>query len=699
MLITAEPSWHRRARRARQSARAVIAVTQARELLARHHGGGGPATADSSGLMGRGRWSRDDAGWQSRRGRSASRGRGRWGETSGRVGQKRNERDGDAQQTQKEVDRLRKELEDVRRRNAQQPVAHPNAKEGPDRDGDWICEACTFSTNRAARSHCFRCAAPKGFSFPLGSRHAPPVLAGGASFTAGTVAAPPTYAAAVQSSTSPSHHPATGVPSGAASTWLPASSPPAPTFIVPGFASAAPSAAAAHAATVSPPQGAAAVKPLKGKLDALLEARATLAANASCTEALAAIDAQIHRARVDLAHAQPLEVALRGTLGAVANARQAMQRAESKASKLEQQVVAAASAYEAAAAEAATCRKQLADAEAATARTAGGHVDLQHFLGADPGAAWATFRAACEARCLPGASGVDDGLRNRAAVAMAEMQAVCARLPGQPPVPVPSPTSGSVNGLATFASAPPQPAAPLPTPPAAPPPSAGTHAAPPYDAGAVAAAAITASLDQQKQQLLRQHNSRGVDAGPPVPPSPLLNPSSELVPSQFEAVVAAVASAPPPHPVPTSPRTEPAEVIPPLPDPERAALQAQMGAAEKEAKSQEAIAAFTAHYKAQQEHAAAAMALVQGGAAAAPPPPPPAPPAPPAAPEPAAGGEADPIDTGSGRDASAGGVSREPTAKSDDAMGGGADDTIVGKRPIAAIQTARAIAAKAKAKV
>ena len=36
-----ELSWHRRARRDRQSARALLAVDRARRLLQHHHGGGG----------------------------------------------------------------------------------------------------------------------------------------------------------------------------------------------------------------------------------------------------------------------------------------------------------------------------------------------------------------------------------------------------------------------------------------------------------------------------------------------------------------------------------------------------------------------------------------------------------------------------------------------------------------------------------
>ncbi len=40
-VSTTEAAWHRRARRQRQSARAILAVDRARRLLAAHHGGGG----------------------------------------------------------------------------------------------------------------------------------------------------------------------------------------------------------------------------------------------------------------------------------------------------------------------------------------------------------------------------------------------------------------------------------------------------------------------------------------------------------------------------------------------------------------------------------------------------------------------------------------------------------------------------------
>ncbi len=49
-----EQSWHRRARRARQAARAVLAVANARGLLAAHHGGGMGGTRDGKASGGKG---------------------------------------------------------------------------------------------------------------------------------------------------------------------------------------------------------------------------------------------------------------------------------------------------------------------------------------------------------------------------------------------------------------------------------------------------------------------------------------------------------------------------------------------------------------------------------------------------------------------------------------------------------------------
>ncbi len=47
---TADPSWHRRARRQRQAARALLAVGRARRILEQHHSGGGARRIETGGM-------------------------------------------------------------------------------------------------------------------------------------------------------------------------------------------------------------------------------------------------------------------------------------------------------------------------------------------------------------------------------------------------------------------------------------------------------------------------------------------------------------------------------------------------------------------------------------------------------------------------------------------------------------------------
>ncbi len=178
-----------------------------------------------------------------------------------------------------------------------------------------------------------------------------------------------------------------------------------------------------------------AIKALKGQLDRLVSAKATVAVDPLLGHIAAGLEQQIQSVRNQLASAQPLEVALRGTLGAVSAARQALTRAEQKASKLEAQVVAAVAAYDLASAEVQACHKALADAEAATARTAGGRFDPRLLIGSHPGAALAVLSEAAAARCVVGAAGVDATLAARVQAAFAEVQQVCRLLPADVPQP------------------------------------------------------------------------------------------------------------------------------------------------------------------------------------------------------------------------------------------------------------------------
>ncbi len=353
-------------------------------------------------------------------------------------------------------------------------------------------------------------------------------------------------------------------------------------------------------------------------------------------------------------------------------------------------------------AEAQSCRKQLADAEAATARTAGGHLDLRQFCEADPGAAWAAFRSAAEQRCVPGAQGVNETLRSRAAAAFAEMQAICALLPAhvpaQAPAAAPASQPSDAAAAAPAASAtPPQSTAPTETVRAAAAIGGSESASTAMgcqqiDAGAVAAAAITASLEHQKQQGQVRQDPQCQDAGggPALSASALLQPSAENVPSQFELVVATSAAAAPVLAAlaPTLPAAGATEIVPPLPEGDRRAFHAQVGAAEAEARAQLALDAARAQLVAQQAAAAAANALAQGKGTDVPVP----------------SNDDQPLDEGDptppvlhrGADSSVSGQNQ--LAAKDDSMGGTADDTIKGKRGLEAVAAARAIAAKAKAR-
>ncbi len=626
--------------------------------------------------MVRGRWAKNDDEWYSR-------------ESGGRK----------TTDYKKEAEKLRKELDEERKRNerndrkSQVQALRPNAKEGPIRDGDWLCCICGFATNRSQRGACYRCAAARGLSFPHGSVHAQPSVAA----VAGPAASSPHFAlgaaATTTTSTSPSFPPSSApspsspTPGSVAVGWFPqlgGARPLPASMAVPGFIGASATASQAMPPPAAGPQPAAAcAKSIKGRLEALLQARAAVASNPLCSDAVASIDAQVAKTRAELAQAQPLEVALRGTLGAVASARQALQRAEGKLTKCEQQVVAAVSAYDLAAAEAQTCRRQLADAEAATARTAGSHADLRQVVGADPGAAWAAFRMAAEARCVPGA--VAPELVARASAAFAEMQAICALLPAQPPsaegggaAAAPAAAAGSDISSSTTTCPQTQDANA----------KHGNPGVPTSDAGAIAAAAITAVLEQQRLQQTTSDDGRGGGDVSRGAGSSVLHPSSSDVASHFELVAAAAAAQQ--ATAPTTTATETAETVPPLSDADRAALQRSMEKAEQEARVQAEAAAFAAQQLREQVARAAATATPNGDSRIEE--------------KDMSVGKEDTVAVDSpsaagNQSADANGLPGPGTAKpADDCMGGGASDSIVGKRGIDAISAGRSIAAKAKAR-
>ncbi len=202
----------------------------------------------------------------------------------------------------------------------------------------------------------------------------------------------------------------------------------------PGSATAA---AAAPSSTSGPHHSAStgpeAAKALKSQLETLHQVKSKLAGDPLCGHIADAIEQQMVGVRAQLASLQPLEVALRTTLVTVTQARAALQRAEAKAAKLEAAVVAAVATYEVAASEVQTCQRQLAAAEAATARTAGGRFDPRLLLGDHPGAALAILQEAAASRCVVGIDGVDSAFAARVQAAFAEVQEVCRRLPAAVP--------------------------------------------------------------------------------------------------------------------------------------------------------------------------------------------------------------------------------------------------------------------------
>ncbi len=396
--------------------------------------------------MGRGRWSEDNEGWRSRRTRSTSRNNER----------KRDDKTDPSKQlkaTRQENQRLQQQIRELQRGKGQPNSNHhadvavsgprPLAKEGPDRHGDWICAHCLFRTNRHGRSNCYRCAVSKSFSFSANAT----AISGGGGAGDGVCFNPiPGTTTTTTTSTSPSTSPSPPslAPSPSSMPTLASGAPLLSSVSVPSSTSQSVNMVSGPAQ--QPLCGPEAIKALKSQLDTLLAVKAQFTNNPLCghLSATMGIDAQINGVRTQLASAQPLEVALRGTLGPVSQARAALQRAEAKVTKLESQVVTAVAAYEAAMADVQACQKQLAEAEATIARTAGGRFDPRMLIGAHPGAALTILSEAAAARCVLGAPGVNEALVARVQASFNEVQAACRLLPAD--VPVASPTSAQAAG-------------------------------------------------------------------------------------------------------------------------------------------------------------------------------------------------------------------------------------------------------------
>ncbi len=347
---------------------------------------------------------------------------------------------------QRENDRLRAQLAAAERRSnaATDRTPHPLARE-QHRDGDWQCVTCWFTSNRHERGFCYRCAAPRHLSHGPAQPLAQAAGAPGAASAAATAAASPT--------------PPTSIP--------PSSSSP-------------------------PPSGTDRIKILRQKKASLEAAKAALAGCDGCEEERARLDADVAKVQSDLAQVLPIEVAVKGTITTTAQARAAVIRAEGKVDKLERQIAALVSQYDAAAQDLSASRAKLAEAEAATARAASSGLqtsDIIAALATDPGPIWAAVKAAISARC-PAASPqvvlhVDAATKAFEAalklipdspVGQQAPQPPVAAQPSVPPVPLPQH---------------------LPQPSPQPPPAQGCQQSAPPSAAAAAASAVPAVQSQQ----------------------------------------------------------------------------------------------------------------------------------------------------------------------------------------------------------
>ncbi len=310
-----------------------------------------------------------------------------------------------------------------------------------------------------------------------------------------------------------------------------------------------------------PPQERA--KSLRAKLERLKSARAVFEGSPECSSQLQKCDDDIAEAQALLAACVPVEVAVRSTIAPASHARSALQKAEAKLSKLEAQVVGAVAAYDAAAAEVEDCRHKLAAAEAATARAAASslpHSDLVAAMARDPAAVWEAMLASIEVRT----PGMPEGLLQHLRATTSALRQICALLPEEPTV-VSADGKGQLAAPAGGASQP-APAAPAP---AMPNPQPATTSAPGTTLGGqqhqprqeAAAAPVAGPVAQPSVEelhaRLREAQERveaqeaqlaSLRAAAAAAPhgsmgATNLQPSAPGVPSQFEAVAAAAAAA------------------------------------------------------------------------------------------------------------------------------------------------------------
>ncbi len=154
-----EQAWHRRARRQRQSARALLALDAARRRIAAHHGGGGGGARSSSAMPPRQGTADEGDGAEIilrqglrelldrvERGTGANSSGGR-GRTTGRNDGPQGNGAGGRPNSNKSA------------RN----MGHTAAAAGERRPqpGDWTCGSCGFAPNFARRRNCFDCRRPR----------------------------------------------------------------------------------------------------------------------------------------------------------------------------------------------------------------------------------------------------------------------------------------------------------------------------------------------------------------------------------------------------------------------------------------------------------------------------------------------------------------------------------------------------------
>ncbi len=653
-----EPAWHRRARRQRGTARTLLRVFSASKLLAGHHSSSTPSTSswtpvDAMGRrwdswQGRGQQGRDGDSWGKRDGpreqlRSGSR-------------NSRSQRDGGDAGLRQECERLRTQLAVAERnqRLASDRTPHPAAREHP-REGDWLCGNCGFGSNRYERQFCYRCTAPR-------CEYLDQARASALAASSAAVLARPPIATTSSSSCSPSV--GTGVVPTAMPTYAAvAAAAAAGTSASTSSSPSSPSAPSPSPPTPSPQELA---KSLRAKLDKLRAAKAALVGDSSCDDAARRIDEDISTASSQLAACLPVEVAVKGTIGTTASARQAVLRSEAKVARLEAQVTAIIGSYDLAVAELADNRAKLLEAETATARAAAialPRSDVEAILTSDPGAVWAALMSFIQAR-VPG---MPQPFIAHLDAATAAFHTACSQLPA-------APAPGGDVGL-----------------------QATTTTAPKAD--------HQAAVQQSAAAPAQPHRHPAPQQGAHV----LLQPSSPVMPSQFEATVASAEAAAAAASVQGQIRQQQLQQVPPqLP-------QAQLAAAASASPAQPAGGGVddVAATAGRENQVGLQQLAAQGGSN-------------PTAAQIGVGnggdgvvctshgaGPAPPVSisiAGSIADVSDADLAIVPTntasGAADDAMGGASDPVVVGKRSAAdlagdatdSVERARAIAARAKAR-